>query len=90
MYVIKGMVQVLGITYRVVQVRAAGYTVVRILDDSEIGGFSCDRTLETTQIAVSRALMRQVASAAVHQGRTAWLGTGGIDFRRVGNASVLN
>ena len=90
MYVIKGMVQVLGITYRVVQVRAAGYSVIRIHDDTEIGRFSCGGTLETTQIAVSDALMRQVANAAVHQGRTSWLGRVGSIFGESPTASVLH
>lgn len=74
MHVIKGMVQVLGTTYRVVQLQLAGYSVIRIHDDALVGGFSCGNTLETTPVSVDAGLMRQIASAAVQLGRTSWMG----------------
>jgi len=74
MHVIKGMVQVLGTTYRVVQLQVTGYSVIRIHDDAVVGGFSCGRTLETTPLSIDAVLMRKIAAAAVHQGRTSWRG----------------
>lgn len=69
-----GMVQVLGTTYRVVRVDIGHYRVVRIRDDAMVGSFSCGSSLEVIALAVDDRLMRQVADAAVHGGRTSWLG----------------
>ena len=74
MHVIKGMVQVLGTTYRVVQLKLESYSVIRIRDEVVIGGFSSGTTLKTFPVSVDALLMRQIASKAVHQGRTSWKG----------------
>lgn len=74
MHVIKGMVQVLGTTYRVVRVELGSYEVVRILDESMVGSFSCAQTVEIQALSVTPSLMRQIASAAVQKGRTSWMG----------------
>lgn len=74
MHVIKGMVQVLGTTYRVVRLQVGRYQVVRIHDEAVVGAFYCAKTLEIIAASVDAVLMRQIASAAVHQGKTSWMG----------------
>jgi hypothetical protein len=74
MQIIKGMVQVLGTTYRVVRLQVGCYQVIRIHDDADAGTFVCGRILEVTARSVDVALMRQIAAAAVQQGKTSWMG----------------
>jgi len=74
MHVIKGMVQVLGTTYRVVRLQVGRYQVVRIHDEAVVGAFACMKTLEIIAASVDAALMRQIASAAIQQGKTSWMG----------------
>lgn len=68
------MVQVLGTTYRVLRMQLGSYQVVRIHDEAVAGSFSCGRTLEVVALGVDAALMRQLAGAAVHGGKTSWMG----------------
>ena len=79
MHVIKGMVQVLGTTYRVVRLRLGFYQVVRIHDEAVVGAFACMKTLEIIAASVDAALMRQIAFAAVQQGKTSWMGRRGVN-----------
>jgi hypothetical protein len=72
MHVIKGMVQVFGTTYRVVQIEASSYEVIRIRDEAIAGLFSCAQTMNTVAFSVDTRLMKQIAAAAVQQGRTTW------------------
>ena len=74
MHVIRGMVEVLGTTYRIIELHKASYEIVRIHDDVRMGGFSCAGALTTTPLGVDAALMKKIASAAVRQGKTSWLG----------------
>jgi hypothetical protein len=74
MQIIKGMVQVRGTTYRVVRLQVGRYQVIRIVDDAVAGTFVCGRMLEITARSVDVALMRQIAAAAVQQGKTSWMG----------------
>jgi hypothetical protein len=74
MQLIKGMVQVFGTTYRVVRVRPGNYEVTRIHDEVVVGCFTCERIVQVTALMVDDGLMRQIARAAVQQGRTSWMG----------------
>jgi hypothetical protein len=74
MHVTKGMIQVLGTTYRVVRLQVGRYQVVRIHDDVVVGAFACMKNLEIIAASVDAELMKQIASAAVQQGKTSWMG----------------
>lgn len=71
---IKGMVQVLGATYRITRVAACNYSVTRISDETCAGSFSCGQTLEVHPLGVDAELMRIIAAAAVQRGKTSWMG----------------
>jgi hypothetical protein len=73
MYV-KGMVQVLGTTYRVSRLKLGSYEVVRIHDELTVGRFECSTTLQVTALAIDEPLMKLLAAAAVQNGRTSWMG----------------
>ncbi len=64
----KGMVQVFGRTYRIVQTET-GYDVVRLLDDCRVGSFRCDPSLTIVESRVAPELLRQVASEALRFSR---------------------
>jgi hypothetical protein len=70
--VVKGMVQVHSVTYRIVRVRAGHYDVVRLLDDVRVGGFSLGTRHETIIEGDSPEIIREVARAALQGGRTTW------------------
>jgi hypothetical protein len=74
MQIIKGMVQVLGTTYRIVRVRHGSYEVTRIHDEAVVGCFDCGQIVQVTAHAIDSDVMRQIARAAVQQGRTSWMG----------------
>ena len=71
---VKGMVQVDGVTYRVVRVGAGQYDVVRILDDCCVGTFRSVPSIEVTPISIPAGLMREIARAAIHGAKTSWVG----------------
>lgn len=70
--VVKGMVQVHSVTYRIVRVRPGHYDVVRLLDDVRVGGFSLGSRHETIVEGESPEVIREVARAALQGGRTTW------------------
>ena len=70
--VVKGMVQVHSVTYRIVRVRAGQYDVVRLLDDVRIGGFSLGTRREAIIEGDFPDVIREVARAALQGGRTTW------------------
>ena len=69
-----GMVQLFGMTYRVLRVQSGCYQLVRIRDEVVVGSFSCGLTLSVTAAAVDPGLMGQLARAAVYHGKTSWMG----------------
>jgi len=72
---VKGMVQLFGVTYRVIRLQMGKYQVIRIHDEVAVGSFSCEQTLEVTPLGgVDSALMRQLAALAVQRGKTSWMG----------------
>jgi len=70
--VVKGMVQVHSITYRIVRVRAGHYDVVRLLDDVRVGSFSLGSRREALVAGDATEVIREVARAALQGGRTTW------------------
>lgn len=70
--VVKGMVQVHSVTYRIVRVRAGHYDVVRLLDDVRVGAFSLGSRHETIIEGDAPEVVREVARAALQGGRTTW------------------
>ena len=71
--VVKGMVQVHSVTYRIVRVRAGHYEVVRLLDDVRVGAFSLGTRREAIMIeGEAPEVIREVARAALQGGRTTW------------------
>jgi hypothetical protein len=72
-FVVKGMVQVAGSTFRIVRVSRGQYEVVRILDDARVGSFCLEPTLKVSE-GPSRELLREVARCAIQGGKTSWIG----------------
>jgi len=72
-FVVKGMVQVAGTTFRIVRIERGRYDVVRILDDSRLGSFWCEPTFAVSECA-ERELLREVARCAIKGGKTTWMG----------------
>src|SRR6478609_651510 len=70
--VVKGMVQVHSVTYRIVRVRAGHYDVVRLLDDARVGGFTLGTYGEVNIEGDAPDVIREVARAALQGGRTTW------------------
>ena len=72
---VKGMVQVAGITYRIVRIERGLYDVVRILDDQRVGAFRTIPRVEVTAAAAAPAeTIAEIAKAAVKWGKTSWVG----------------
>jgi hypothetical protein len=78
---VKGMVQVAGVTYRIVRIERGVYDVVRILDDQRVGQFRTIPRVEVTAAspadattAEPDATMAEIAKAAVKWGKTSWVG----------------
>jgi hypothetical protein len=69
---VKGMVQVAGKTFRIERVGPSLYDVIRIEDDARIGKF---QTAPVKVLAhdVDYELLRDIALAAVHEGKTSWV-----------------
>jgi hypothetical protein len=71
---VKGMVQLAGVTYRIVRVAQGSYSVVRISDDVAVGRFNLAPTLGIEAQGVEPALLREVARLAIHTAKTSYLG----------------
>lgn len=72
------MLQLSGTTYRISEVRAGFYEVVRILDEALAGSFSVGHgsLLNVVPIGVDAELMKRLVAAAVQGGKTSWMGLG--------------
>ena len=70
--IVKGMVQVHSVTYRIVRVRTGQYDVVRLLDDVCVGTFSLGTRREAIVEGDAPDVIREVARAALQGGRTTW------------------
>ena len=71
---VKGMVQLAGITYRIVRVSSGSYSVVRISDDLDVGDFHLAPTLGIEARRIEPALLREVARLAIHTAKTSYVG----------------
>ena len=71
---VKGMVQVSGVTYRIVRVERGMYDVIRILDDQNVGRFPTIPRVEVTSAVASAETIAEIAKAAVKWGKTSWVG----------------
>jgi hypothetical protein len=67
----KGMVQVLGITYRIV-VSADAHHVVRILDDRLVGAFRVRSGLKVVSSDIDFDTLLRVAQTAARTGKVDW------------------
>lgn len=76
MEVSRGMIQVAGTTYRIVQRESDAYRAVRIQDEAIAGDFVCGSTLKVNPQQVDAVLMRRIARTALLFGRTNWTGAG--------------
>ena len=70
---VRGMVQVAGVTYRIVRLRAGEYDVVRVLDDSRIGMFSLGNAPAFSAEGSALEVVKSVARAALQGARTSWV-----------------
>ncbi|MEO8900560.1 MAG: hypothetical protein ABI488_02900 [Polyangiaceae bacterium] len=71
---VKGMVHLAGVTYRIVRIAAGSYTVVRISDDRDVGGFSLAPALGLESRGLDPDVLREVARLAIHTAKTSYLG----------------
>jgi hypothetical protein len=71
---VKGMVQLAGITYRIVRLERGSYSVVRISDDMNVGRFHLAPALGIEPQGVEPALLREVARLAIHTAKTSYAG----------------
>jgi hypothetical protein len=71
---VKGMVQVLGFTYRVVRVGFGVYDVVRLLDDTSVGRFRTVPQATTESTSVEPQVMNEIMRAAIQGAKTSWVG----------------
>ena len=71
---VKGMVQLAGVTYRIVRVASGSYSVVRISDDTEVGTFSLAPALGIDARLIDPTVMREVARLAIHTAKTSYIG----------------
>jgi hypothetical protein len=71
---VKGMVHLAGVTYRIVRVALGSYTVVRISDDRDVGGFSLAPALGCESRGLELETLREVARLAIHTAKTSYMG----------------
>jgi hypothetical protein len=64
------MIQVGGVTYRIERCAPHRYSVVRLLDDSEVGTFRTYPSLRIQPSEVELGLFRQLVRAALRAART--------------------
>jgi len=66
----RGMVVVQGVTYRIERTAPKRYSVVRLLDDREVGTFTTRPALRIHPIVVDVNVLRDVVRAALKSART--------------------
>jgi hypothetical protein len=71
---VKGMVQLAGVTYRIVRVAAGSYSVIRIADDQDVGSFKTAPALGIEARLIEPNLLREVARLAIHAAKTSYAG----------------
>jgi hypothetical protein len=71
---VKGMVQVDGVTYRIVRVSSARYDVIRVLDDVRVGGFQSAPTFEVSESNIDERSLREIGRMAIQRAKTSFVG----------------
>ena len=71
---VKGMVQVLGSTYRVVRLEEGVYEAIRILDDARVGRFRTFPVAGLISTVIEEGVMREIVRASIHGAKTSWVG----------------
>lgn len=71
---VKGMVQLAGVTYRIVRLMRGSYSVVRISDDKDVGRFHLAPALGIEALGIEPALLREIARLAIHTAKTSYAG----------------
>src|SRR3954462_5095563 len=71
---VKGMVHLAGVTYRIVRVATGSYTIVRISDDRDVGGFKLAPALSLQSRGLELDVLREVARLAIHTAKTSYVG----------------
>lgn len=66
----RGMLQVKGITYRIERTEPHCYSVVRLLDDVEVGTFRTLPTMRIHSAQIELAMLRDIVRAALRSART--------------------
>lgn len=66
----RGMLQVGGVTYRIERTEPHVYSVVRLLDDAEVGTFRTRPILRIHTVRIELTLLRDVVRAALRSART--------------------
>jgi hypothetical protein len=74
MHTVKGMVQVVGKTYRIVRLAPGHYEAVRLLDDVKVGTFRSFPQLEILSAHIEEDILREIARAAIQGAKTSWIG----------------
>jgi hypothetical protein len=64
------MLQVSGVTYRIDRTEPHCYSVVRLLDDAQVGTFCTRPALRIHPLCVEDSVMRDVVRAALRSART--------------------
>lgn len=72
---VKGMVQVAGVTYRIVRLLPGDYSVIRIRDEEEVGTFTSRPKLRVTSSRIEVVIMDAIARAALMGAKISWFGT---------------
>jgi len=71
---VKGMVQVLGATYRIIRVAEGAYDVVRILDDANVGSFRTAPRATVVATSLDMNVMSEIVRASIQGAKTSWVG----------------
>jgi hypothetical protein len=87
---VKGMVQLAGVTYRIIRVSSGSYSVVRIRDDQTVGSFQLAPQLGIEALHIEPALLREVARLAIHTAKTSYVGFPRADLSGLPSASSVN
>lgn len=69
------MVQVAGVTYRIVRICPGHYSAFRIRDDVEVGMFATRPRLNVISSRIEVSLMEEVARTALREAKTSWTGS---------------
>lgn len=66
------MVQVSGLTYRIVAVENGTFDAFRLLDDVKMGSFRDAASHIASRLASDGALLRRIAQTAMRRAQTGW------------------